>query len=487
MKRKTCNDAQVIKQVVAPHFLQPHVIDYTGDLDAPTDSVKILHWKQLLRDCRASAIKDQNLTSKAADKAFLEHMQDNEEKWHLAGDGHAWATRNAARLRAMIRHFNQSEVKSKSRATRPKWISEMLGDEEEGDSAPPAKKSKVLKRPAASGSRDGGDAAHDDLHPKFVDTDLYDVGYDEDMQAAWRRLKTAKKGTAPEWSKKQLFSIHPADEKPSQAVYAQFNDYTLWSPPSLCARDLERLNSTRKQPLKDVLFQVECNNGGRVRVQSIWRKGVHSNNTLWFLEQGKGPKQLCCFTDLSAASVDLLKDFATRYSKGTMSKEDMDTEKRIFMDKTKGKKKTTATKSEAAPASKPQRRPSAMKQPGASRPKGQHIRFADDVQARDAGDDMACDENVEGDEADEYEEEEEDEEEEEAEEENSAGDDLVDDGDVDDTRPVVQRKPAAQVQRKPAACKAAAQVVSEASRDVVASPPEVNAPPLPELPTSFFD
>ncbi len=380
-----CNDSKALAEVFAKHFgasETPPDIDYTREMTGKKSPAVLTEYKALLQDIRAGPAPNGSLNKLATQIAMQTLCIKNEKKWHLADTQKETANAAADSIRAMCRHVQLTLAKAQNGQVIPAWCQPFMpagdeekgedaGDEEEGEEESPtaptepvsddedgeeleADEEEELKEDEEEeedGEADGTPIVKGKPAAK-VSTPLksaaatvdYDVGYNADMQAAWRRPMHLK--SKPIEYNKRMFA--PEGAKDTDDAWAEWPDGMTRK---ICALTCGELAS-RKDTQQMTHFSGRMVDGNRVDVRSTKTKeGVVERYMLLKTDKQTGDKrQLCQISIVSEASLNWMINLAERHCIENYNKLAMDQEKREFLktQKTQGKKQGSVMRRPAA-------------------------------------------------------------------------------------------------------------------------------------------
>ena len=117
-------DVRALAEIFAKHIEGPDDIDYGESMTADQDSDRIVPWKRMLKEVRDRLHPSTTLTQKMAVQIFKEvavmkhdefEADGNDNPWLLMDTLESWVDGVSKKVRAMLRHIEQTLVKSRFR------------------------------------------------------------------------------------------------------------------------------------------------------------------------------------------------------------------------------------------------------------------------------------------------------------------------------------------------------------------------------------
>ena len=237
-----------LRDVLRQHAGRPGEIMYRSTMAGRLESTLIEKHSLLLRLLRESQT---HIAQSVLEAEFYGLAEECESEWHLASEKKAYAETSSRRVRAMLRDISQNLMKYKGRAreAHPSWLREFVS----GDDQTIAKNDQSKRPRASSSSVTAGDKKQ---KAKETDDDRWVIGYEEEMQAAWRM----DEGMSVREYCDEVLCPESADSG-DECVAIWRRDGMTWRIPSLLAREWRAQHDLRG-----------C--GGTSSLE-VWWHGVH--------------------------------------------------------------------------------------------------------------------------------------------------------------------------------------------------------------------
>ena len=185
-RRSQCADEEQLLGFCETWLTEPHEYRYLEQFEAPVEQELLVENADIVNALLAMAAPVQLHLANALRK----HAAAMEKTLHIVGSfAEQWAETTAKKLRTMRRHASQAILKINKRKPTPEWLRCFIGIYD-ATAAPAAAAAAAPAAAAASAAA----APVKPPAPLFspMKTEKYDYGFDELLQAAWRRLKGRK-------------------------------------------------------------------------------------------------------------------------------------------------------------------------------------------------------------------------------------------------------------------------------------------------------
>ena len=337
--RSRCKDVDKIYVVLAKHINDPHGILYTEELKGVSNPLVLDKHTDMLDEIRDELPPDGALEQSATAAALKRHAVAQEETWHLSKESGPWSIRTAKKVRAMSRHHSQRQHKKQGKFARA-CMKKPAGKKTKTKTKANKKKRKKRKRGDSAGTAENKSAEAPAAATDLDDEDSeWSYGYDDHLQAMWKRSKHGKKKAKSHCVK---YIVPPGADKDSYAVAVWADGVEKTCSHTTCekAQEREAPKLEGQRAAAETWWKGETAKGTQLHLRKVFRKGEQWAQ-LW---DPDAAKQIFQCTDTSPLMVDWMIHASKEYAAGKISKTQVEVMKKAKIAEEKETKKKRSKK-----------------------------------------------------------------------------------------------------------------------------------------------